>query len=132
MTALENETRNALADFVERIEKLAEEKKAAGAAIKAEYEQAAAMGFDKKAIQQIVKERAADLDSTVEHRALVETYRQALGGMIGTPLGDWARDWAARSAGYQAPPSTPSAMDDFLKRRDRSSRSDNDGQEGRP
>ncbi len=119
MATLENETRNALADFVERIEKLAEERKKIAADIKAEYEQAAAMGFDKKALKQIVKEREADIDATIEHRQIVKTYREALGQMVGTPLGDWARDWSARNAGYAAPPQTSTAMDEFLRRRER-------------
>jgi uncharacterized protein (UPF0335 family) len=95
---LGDNARKALAGYIERIERLTEEKKATAADIKAAYEEAVAAGFDKAAIKQIIKERAADTEKTVIFRGTVATYRRALGALMGTPLGEWARSWNSREA----------------------------------
>lgn len=87
-----------LAGFVERVESLLDEKAQVSEKIKAEYAEAAAAGFDKKALKQLLKERQADTVGTVEHRSIVALYRRALGTLTGTPLGDWARGWMSREA----------------------------------
>ena len=84
-----------LAGFVQRIESLEAEKAQAAEAIKAEIAQAAAVGFDKKALRQILKRRRADLFATAEHRAIVDTYMASLGALADTELGRWAADWEA-------------------------------------
>jgi uncharacterized protein (UPF0335 family) len=94
-TDLGNKSVQDLAGFIARIESLQEERAEVNAMIKSEFEKAHGDGFDKKALKQILKERAADGEKTVKHRAIVETYRRALGGLSGTPLGDWARGWLA-------------------------------------
>jgi uncharacterized protein (UPF0335 family) len=95
---LGDNARKALAGYIERIERLNEEKKATAADIKAAFEEAAGAGFDKAAIKQIIKERAADTEKTVIFRGTVATYRRALGALTGTPLGEWARTWNGREA----------------------------------
>jgi uncharacterized protein (UPF0335 family) len=79
-----------LLGFIERIESLEAEKRTASDEIKAEKAQAKAAGFDLKALNQILKERKADMVKTMEHRAIVETYRRALGQYGDTELGKWA------------------------------------------
>ena len=65
--------------FVERIERLEEEKKALGDDIRDVYAEAKAVGFDVKALRTIVKMRKQDADERKEHEAILETYLHALG-----------------------------------------------------
>jgi uncharacterized protein (UPF0335 family) len=65
--------------FIERIERLAEEKKAIGDDIADIYREAKANGFDKKALATVVRIRAQDINERKEHEAIVETYLHALG-----------------------------------------------------
>jgi len=95
---MSEDSRKELAGIIDRLESLTEEKKEAAARIKAEFEQAVGAGFDKRAIQQILKDRAADSQKTIELRAVVDGYVKSLGSLSGTPLGDWARTWLASSA----------------------------------
>jgi uncharacterized protein (UPF0335 family) len=90
-----------LEGFIERIEGLEAEKKMAGEKIKAEYAAAEGAGFDKAGIKQMVKDRKADLQKTIEFRALVAAYRRALARRAGNALGslgEWARSWMASEA----------------------------------
>jgi uncharacterized protein (UPF0335 family) len=116
-TELNTAARNELGDFVQRIESLTAEKAEVSERIKKEYAEAAGAGFDKKAIRQLIKERMADLDKTVQHRRTVEVYRRALGTLAGTPLGDWARSWIATDARQDRHENEPSAMAEFLSKR---------------
>jgi uncharacterized protein (UPF0335 family) len=65
--------------FVERIERLQEEKKAIGDDIAEIYAEAKANGFDKKALREVVRLRAQDVNERKEHEAILETYLHALG-----------------------------------------------------
>jgi uncharacterized protein (UPF0335 family) len=65
--------------FVERIEKLEEEKKAIADDIKDVYGEAKSMGFDVKALRTIIRMRKEDTDERKEHEAILETYMLALG-----------------------------------------------------
>ena len=116
---LDTKSRRELAEHIATIESLTEEKKAVGEKIKAEYAEAASSGFDKKAIQQIIKERAADAQKSIEQRAVTATYRRALGSLTGTPLGDWARNWMGQEArlNRSAETGTTPEMDAFMKKR---------------
>lgn len=68
-----------LTQFIERIERLEEEKRALMADIKDVYAEAKATGFDPKIMRQIVRMRAMDRDLLSEQDALLDTYRDALG-----------------------------------------------------
>ncbi|HEX2886578.1 DUF2312 domain-containing protein [Vineibacter terrae] len=68
-----------LKSFVERIEKLEEEKKAIGADIRDVYSEAKGTGFDVKAMRQIVKLRKMDSAERDEQETLLDVYKQALG-----------------------------------------------------
>jgi len=65
--------------FVERIERLEEEKKALSDDIRDVYAEAKATGFDVKALRTIVRMRKEDTDERKEHEAILETYLLALG-----------------------------------------------------
>jgi uncharacterized protein (UPF0335 family) len=68
-----------LKSFIERIERLEEEKKALADDIRDVYAEAKADGFDAKTMRQIVKLRKMDKDDLDEQEALLETYMHALG-----------------------------------------------------
>lgn len=65
--------------FVERVERLEEEKKTIGDDIRDVYAEAKANGFDVKALRVIVRLRKQDVEERKEHEAIVETYMHALG-----------------------------------------------------
>ena len=68
-----------LNQFIERIERLEEEKSALMADIKDVYAEAKATGFEPKVMRQVVRLRAMDSDLLIEQDALLDTYRDALG-----------------------------------------------------
>lgn len=65
--------------FVERIERLEEEKRALADDIKDVYGEAKATGFDVKALRAIIRLRKQDVDERKEHESILETYMHALG-----------------------------------------------------
>lgn len=68
-----------LRSFIERIEKLAEEKKAISDDIKDVYAEAKGNGFDSKIIRHIVKIRREDRDKLREFEEILSLYLSALG-----------------------------------------------------
>lgn len=71
--------------FVERVERLEEEKKALSDDIHDIYAEAKANGFDVKALRAVVRLRKQDVDERREQEAILETYLQALGMLDYTP-----------------------------------------------
>lgn len=65
--------------FVERIEKLEEEKKAISDDIRDVYAESKANGFDVKALRQIIKLRKIEPTEREEQDAILATYMIALG-----------------------------------------------------
>lgn len=81
--------------YIERIERLEEEKKTIALEIKEIKLEAKGRGFDVKAIVKIVKERGEAEEQRrrrKETEDLTDVYRAALGMLDGTPLGDSARE----------------------------------------
>jgi uncharacterized protein (UPF0335 family) len=68
-----------LKSFIERIERLEEEKKALAEDIKEVFAEAKGVGFDVKTMRQIIKLRKMDRDDLDEQEALLDTYKRALG-----------------------------------------------------
>lgn len=68
-----------LHSFVERIERLTEEKKALGEDIKEVYAEAKGNGFDPKIIRKVVSIRARDPSARTEEETLLDLYLAALG-----------------------------------------------------
>ena len=65
--------------FVERVERLEEEKKAISDDIRDVYAEAKANGFDTKALRTIVRMRKLDTDERREQQEVLDTYLHALG-----------------------------------------------------
>jgi uncharacterized protein (UPF0335 family) len=65
--------------FIERIERLEEEKKGIADDVKDVYAEAKANGYDTKTMRAIVRLRKMEKHTRDEMDALLETYRNALG-----------------------------------------------------
>lgn len=65
--------------FIERIERLSEEKQSIADDIKDVYAELKGQGYCPKTVRQIVKLRKMEKDARDEADALLETYRTALG-----------------------------------------------------
>ena len=65
--------------FVERVERLGEEKKAITDDIRDVYAEAKGNGFDVKALRTVVRLRKQDADERREQETILETYLHALG-----------------------------------------------------
>jgi len=65
--------------FIERIERLEEEKKALADDIKDVYGEAKANGFDVKAMRRIVAIRKQDREKRIEEETILDLYLAALG-----------------------------------------------------
>lgn len=85
-----NATDDRLRLLIERVERLEEEKKGIADDIKDVYAEAKAVGYDAKIMRQIVRLRKMKPDDRAEMEALLDTYKAALGLLVGTPLGDAA------------------------------------------
>jgi uncharacterized protein (UPF0335 family) len=68
-----------LRSYVERVERLEEEKKALTDDIREVYGEAKANGFDTKVLRQVVRLRKQDLTERQEQEALLDLYMHALG-----------------------------------------------------
>ncbi len=77
--------------FIERVERLEEEKAAIASDIREVYAEAKANGFDNKTMRQIVKLRKLTFSEREEQEALLDIYKAALGMLNDTPLGEAAR-----------------------------------------
>lgn len=71
--------RDQLRAFVERIERLEEEKKTVADDIRDVYGEAKAMGFDTKALKKIIALRKKDDQERMEEELILSTYLVALG-----------------------------------------------------
>ena len=68
-----------LRKYIERIERLEEEKKTIADDIRDVYAEAKGNGFDVKALRTIVRLRKQDADERREQETILETYMHALG-----------------------------------------------------
>lgn len=103
MAASTSATRGAkdlLKNFLERVERLEEEKKNLQEDIKSVYQEFKAQGFDTKALRAIVRMRKQDSNERAEQEAILQTYMHALGMDLDQPLfaavGAMSVDIAAR------------------------------------
>ncbi len=65
--------------FIERIERLNEEKQGIADDIKDVFAEAKGQGYDVKTMRSIIKLRKMERDARMEQEALLETYKAALG-----------------------------------------------------
>ena len=68
-----------LKNFIERIERLSEEKNNINFDIKEVFFEAKSMGYDPTIMRKILALRKMDIDERLEQEALLNTYRNALG-----------------------------------------------------
>jgi len=68
-----------LRQYIERIERLEEEKKGIADDIKSVYSEAKGQGFDTKIVKQIIRLRRMEKAARDEEEALLDTYKEALG-----------------------------------------------------
>ena len=78
--------------FIERIERLEEERRTLAADIKEVYAEAKGNGFDAKTMRQIIRLRRMDKDDLDEQETLLDIYKRALGML---PAADTASAAAA-------------------------------------
>ena len=65
--------------FVERVERLEEEKKGLSDDIREVFEEAKGSGFDVKALRTVIRLRAMDSAEREEQEAVIDLYKSALG-----------------------------------------------------
>ena len=75
-----------LKSFIERIERLEEEKRALTGDIKEVYAEARGTGFEPKIMRQIIKLRKMDKEEVDEEESLLDLYKRALGMMPGAEI----------------------------------------------
>lgn len=83
MTTLQGAAQAQLRQFIEQLERLEEEKKAIADDIRDKFAEAKAVGFDVKALRQILRLRKKTKDDRDEEEAVLTTYMHALGMLDG-------------------------------------------------
>ncbi len=90
-----------LRSFIERVERLEEEKRTIQTDIKEVFSEAKGSGFDVGIIKLLIKERRMDQATRDEQETLLSLYRDALAGWDNsTPLGTAAAISEARTCGH--------------------------------
>ena len=74
-----------LRSFIERIERLEDEKRALAADIKEVYAEAKGNGFDARIMRQLIRLRRMDKDDLDEQESLLDVYKRALGMLLEAP-----------------------------------------------
>ncbi len=85
MSQVEDVAQDQLRSFVERIERLEEEKKTIGEDIVDVYAEAKGNGFDTKVLRKVISLRKQDANERAEQDAILELYLQALGMVADLP-----------------------------------------------
>lgn len=76
---ISKEARDRLKQYVDRIERLTEEKQGIADDIRDVKKEAKSAGFDTKALNDVLKMRKKESGEVINHTATVETYCRALG-----------------------------------------------------
>ncbi len=72
--------------FIERVERLEEERGAIREDIKSVFDEADSIGFDKKTMRKIIRLRKMDANTRLEEQQILEAYMVALGMQGELPL----------------------------------------------
>ena len=86
--------RETLRGYVERVARLHDERDELNGDIREVYKEAKEAGFDTTILREIVREFRVDADARITRYNLLNDYRQSLGMLVGTPLGDYAEEQA--------------------------------------
>ena len=81
---------NQLKAYIERIEKLEEEKAAIAQDVKDVFAESKGTGFDPKIMKKVLALRKQDKSKRDKEQALIDLYMSALGQLADTPLGQAA------------------------------------------
>ncbi len=92
MTTLQSAAQKQLRQFVEQLENLEEQKKGIGDDIRDKFLEAKGVGFDVKAIKQILRMRKKSRDQRQEEESILQVYLHAMNMLDDTPLGEWAKE----------------------------------------
>jgi uncharacterized protein (UPF0335 family) len=84
--SLRSDAADKLKSYLERVERLEDERKELGDDIRAIYADAKAEGFDPKAIRAMVKRRRKDANQVAEEESVFENYMHAVGMIPDNPL----------------------------------------------
>lgn len=84
-----------LQSFVQRVERLNEEKSKLGDDIKEVFQEAADAGYDTGIIRSIIKARKMTPEQLEERKHIMAVYMKAIGMLADTPLGEAALEAAA-------------------------------------
>lgn len=68
-----------LTSFIQRIERLTEERKTIGADIREVFAEAKCDGFDVRIMREVIRLRGMDAAELQEHRSIIDVYLRALG-----------------------------------------------------
>ena len=79
MSELNTATQKQLKSFIERVERLEEEKAALASDVKDVFAEAKALGFDVKVMRQVIRLRKQEDHVRKENEAVLATYLHALG-----------------------------------------------------
>lgn len=79
MTGTVNVAAEELRQFIERIERLEEEKQSIADDVKDVFGEAKSRGYDPKAIRTIIRLRKKDANERLEEESILQTYMAALG-----------------------------------------------------
>ncbi|GLQ16307.1 DUF2312 domain-containing protein [Maritalea porphyrae] len=82
--------REQLRAFIERIERLEEEKKSIADDIRDVYAEAKGNGYDVKVMREVIKLRKQEAHERQEHEAVLDLYKHALGMIPSGDVGDEA------------------------------------------
>lgn len=82
--------REQLRAFIERIERLEEEKKSIADDIRDIYAEAKGNGYDVKVMREVIKLRKQEAHERQEHEAVLDLYKHALGMIPSGDVGDEA------------------------------------------
>jgi uncharacterized protein (UPF0335 family) len=80
-----------LRSYIERIERLEEERKALAADVKDIYSEVKSAGFDVKVVRQLIRIRKQEPAEVEEQEMLLDIYRAAIGMLGGKPLSERTR-----------------------------------------
>ncbi|MCM2441174.1 DUF2312 domain-containing protein [Agrobacterium vitis] len=86
MSDVHGVARDQLRAYIERIERLEEQKKTVGDDIKEVYGKAKGMGFDTKILRKVISLRKKDEQERMEEDLILDTYLHALGMIAEPPL----------------------------------------------
>lgn len=98
MSDLGNRSGAQLRAFIERIERLEEEKAAVADQVREVFAEAKGDGYDARAMRALIRERRLTPDELAERAAILDLYRDALGALADTPLGAGAQAQAGKAA----------------------------------